>query len=62
MGPIFLREMKSSVGLDLERRVLEKARLCPSSVPDELLEILFSSDSQQQSRSVSKSMKNNENQ
>ena len=45
MGPIFLREMKSSVGLDLERRVLEKARLCPSSVPDELLEILFSSDS-----------------
>ena len=56
MGPIFQREMKSSLGLDLERTVLEKAPLGLSNVPDELLEILFSSDSQQQSRSVSKSI------
>ena len=54
MGSIFQREMKSSLGLDLERTVLEKAPLGLSNVPDELLEILFSSDSQHKSRSVSK--------
>ncbi len=45
MGPIFQREMKSYLGIDLERRILEKAPLGLSNVPDELLEILFSSHS-----------------
>ena len=32
MGPIFQRGMKSSLGLDLERRVLEKAPLGLSNI------------------------------